>query len=639
MENRNIGKIKIFGRRQVLLAAIDICCLIFAYLFSMFCVPISSTATGVPFPILIRNFTVFAVCLLVSGAVFGVYNHVWRYASFTLYLRLIFANFIGGSVAFVIVWTRQISVGIWQSISLVAIATLIELFLRFLYQCKHQRKHLSKKEDYKYVVIVGAGTIGTMLARELLYNRNSKYKPYCFVDIDKRKIGNKIMNMSVLDGNDDKIIPIVKALPVSAVILAFSENKGSRIEKLYAKYSKTGLEIKVYDYPFGEGRTFSGGRRILRELRIEDLLFRSPVTLEKTELSEYYSGKTILVTGGGGSIGSELCRQIAVLAPKKLIILDIYENNAYDIQQELKMRYGDALDISVEIASVRDRARLEEVFEFYRPEIVFHAAAHKHVPLMESNPAEAVKNNCIGTKNAADLAEKYGVKKFILISTDKAVNPTNIMGASKRVCEMIVQCRRDSNTSFAAVRFGNVLGSNGSVVPLFKKQIEAGGPVTITDKRIIRYFMTISEACSLLLQTGLQAEKGELFVLDMGKPVKIIDLAENMIKLAGFTPYVDIDIKEIGLRPGEKLYEELLVKTEKTEISTHNMIFVEKDEPLSREEVDRRLDVLCEAVRKDTEENGFAEVREAFFYAVPSYKKPSEVNGVCGREKEWRTGE
>ena len=297
------------------------------------------------------------------------------------------------------------------------------------------------------------------------------------------------------------------------------------------------------------------------------------------------------------------------------------------------MRYGSSLDLSVEIASVRDRVRLEEIFEFYRPQIVFHAAAHKHVPLMEGNPAEAVKNNCMGTKNAADLAEKYGVEKFILISTDKAVNPTNIMGASKRVCEMIVQCRRDSSTSFAAVRFGNVLGSNGSVVPLFKKQIEAGGPVTITDKRIIRYFMTISEACSLLLQTGLQAEKGELFVLDMGKPVKIIDLAENMIKLAGFTPYVDIDIKEIGLRPGEKLYEELLVKTEKTEISTHNMIFVEKDEPLSREEVDRRLETLCTAVREDTEENGFAKVREAFFKVVPSYKKPCEVNGACETEK------
>ena len=621
MGNRETKKLKIFGSRRVLLAAIDICCLIFAYLFSMFCVPISSTATGVPFPILLKNFTVFASCLLVSDSLFGVYNHVWRYASFTLYLRLIFANFIGGSVAFVIVWFGRISVGIWQSISLVAIATLVELFLRFIYQCKHQRKHLSKKEDYKYVVIVGAGTIGTMLARELLYNRNSKYKPYCFVDIDKRKIGNKVMNMSVLDGNDDKIISVIKSLPVSAVILAFSENKGSRIEKLYAKYSRTGLEIKVYDYPFGEGKTSAGGRRILRELRIEDLLFRSPVVLEKDALSEYYSGKTILVTGGGGSIGSELCRQIASLSPKKLVILDIYENNAYDIQQELKMRYGSSLDLSVEIASVRDRVRLEEIFEFYRPQIVFHAADHKHVPLMEGNPAEAVKNNCMGTKNAADLAEKYGVEKFILISTDKAVNPTNIMGASKRVCEMIVQCRRDSSTSFAAVRFGNVLGSNGSVVPLFKKQIEAGGPVTVTDPDIIRYFMTIPEAVTLVLQAGVSAKGGEIFVLDMGKPMKILDLAENLIRLSGLVPYKDINIEFIGLRPGEKLYEEMLMDEEGIKETENELIYIGHPIEFDEEKFFASLDRLQKAMYDDG-----ADIRAIVSDIVPTYHCKKDIN-------------
>lgn len=629
---KSIGKIKIFGKRQALLACIDVGCLAFAYVFSRVFVPFSSTSVDIPADKFVLNFAVFAVAILASDFVFGIYSHVWRYASFSLYMRLIFANTFGGAVAFVIVWSLKLSVGIWQSISLVAISTLCELFLRLVYQLRHQKKHLAKQKDYKYVVIVGAGTIGTMLARELLYNKNSKYRPYCFVDIDKRKIGSRIMNLKVLNGNDENIIPIVKAMPVSAVILAFSENHGSRIEKLYAKYSETGFDIKVYDYPFGESKAASGGRRVLRELHIEDLLFRSPIKLENDKLSEYYSGKTILVTGGGGSIGSELCRQIAAKSPKKLIILDIYENNAYDIQQELKIRYGSALDVSVEIASVRDRERLESVFAFYRPQMVFHAAAHKHVPLMEHNPAEAVKNNCVGTANAADLAEKYGVEKFILISTDKAVNPTNVMGASKRMCEMIVQCRKDSSTSFAAVRFGNVLGSNGSVVPLFKKQIEAGGPVTITDKRIIRYFMTISEACGLLLQTGLQAERGELFVLDMGNPVKILDLAENMIRLAGFVPYRDIDIKEIGLRPGEKLYEELLVKTENTQISTHDMIFVEKDEPLSREEVARRLEILRSAVETSDDSDGFAAVRKAFFETVPSYRTPSEVNGG----EEWR---
>ena len=374
----------------------------------------------------------------------------------------------------------------------------------------------------------------------------------------------------------------------------------------------------------------------IRDVNIEDLLFRETVKLDFDETRRSYAGKTVLVTGGGGSIGSELCRQIASCSPKKLVILDIYENNAYDIQQELIRNYKDKLDLSVEIGSVRDRICLEYIFAKYRPDVVFHAAAHKHVPLMENSPCEAIKNNVFGTYNTADMAEKYGVSKFILISTDKAVNPTNIMGASKRLCEMIVQCRHDSNTNFAAVRFGNVLGSNGSVIPLFRRQIESGGPVTITDKRIIRYFMTIPEASQLVMEAGAMAEKGELFVLDMGKPVKIYDLAINMIKLSGLEPDVDIEVKEIGLRPGEKLYEELLIKSETLDKTKNDMIFVEKDASLSREDVEDKLSVLRNALDEYKQSHDKLTVKNAMKQTVPRFKDPEEINKNSENSEEMK---
>ncbi|MBR5818277.1 MAG: polysaccharide biosynthesis protein, partial [Clostridia bacterium] len=350
----------------------------------------------------------------------------------------------------------------------------------------------------------------------------------------------------------------------------------------------------------------------------------------------FYKDKTVLVTGGGGSIGSEIARLVAKCQPKKLIIVDIYENNAYDIQQELRRTWGDSLSLEVEIASVRDRARLDAIFAYYRPDVVFHAAAHKHVPLMEHSNCEAVKNNVLGTYNTADMAEKYGVKKFILISTDKAVNPTNVMGASKRMCEMVVQSRNNSDTVFAAVRFGNVLGSNGSVIPLFKRQIENGGPVTVTDKRIIRYFMTIPEASGLVMQAGAMARCGELFVLDMGKPVKIIDLATNMIKLSGYNPYIDIDIVETGLRPGEKLYEELLIKTEKLDKTENNLIFIERDTPLSREEVDRKIARLTDAVKRCESEIGAPYITEVMKEEIPTFRSPEEINKSASESDEMK---
>jgi FlaA1/EpsC-like NDP-sugar epimerase len=363
-------------------------------------------------------------------------------------------------------------------------------------------------------------------------------------------------------------------------------------------------------------------RRGIAEIKAEELLFRKPLDINGEAELGFYRGRTVLVTGGGGSIGSELCRCIAMCKPKRLIILDYYENNAYEIQQELLREYAGELELDVEIASVRDTSRMEAVFAFYRPEIVFHAAAHKHVPLMEHNACEAVKNNVFGTVCTADMAEKYGAEKFVLVSTDKAVNPTNIMGASKRVCEMAVLCRSDSKTAFSAVRLGNVLGSNGSVIPLFKRQIAAGGPVTVTDKRVIRYFMTVTEAARLIIQAGAMANRGELFVLDMGKPVKIYDLAVNMIRLSGLRPGRDIEIKEIGLRPGEKLYEELLLKPEGLEKTANDMIFIEKDEEQTRAQVEEKLALLSEAVREDEGKLCGRAVREALKRAVPTFREP-----------------
>lgn len=379
------------------------------------------------------------------------------------------------------------------------------------------------------------------------------------------------------------------------------------------------------------------GRRLAAgEIKAEQLLCRKPLEINGWRDNDFYRGKTVLVTGGGGSIGSELCRRVAECAPKKLIILDCCENGAYDVQQELCAAYGGVLDLAVEIASVRDTARLEAVFAFYRPDVVFHAAAHKHVPLMEHSACEAVKNNVFGTVNAADMAEKYGAEKFVLVSTDKAVNPTNIMGASKRVCEMAVLCRKDAGTAFCAVRLGNVLGSNGSVIPLFKRQIAAGGPVTVTDFRVVRYFMTVTEAARLIMSAGAMAGRGELFVLDMGAPVRIYDLAVNMIKLSGLRPGKDIEIKETGLRPGEKLYEELLVKPNGLLKTENDMIFIERDEPATRTEIAEKLALLRAAAEEDEKTIGGIAVRKALKAAVPTFREPDEINLAAEKTVEMR---
>jgi len=612
------------NRRKWLLAIVDTGCFVFSYALVLSIIFLSNSVEEEL--AYLNNAILFYFVLMLSRCVFKVYANIWRYASAQTYLMTVISDAVGGFIALMLSYVWKIPVGGWRSISVVTLFCLATLSTRFTYQWLYQHLKQTSREGHKIgVAIVGAGQIGALLANELMYNINSHYKPVCFIDRDPAKIGSRVSGLTVYDENDN-IVDLIHSLPVQEIILALPKNDGDETARLLRFYSRTGCKVKVYDFPLQNNSKKTDGKRSLREIHIEDLLFRDSLQINNEESRSFYTGKTVLVTGGGGSIGSELCRQIAKCTPRRLIIVDIYENNAYDIQQELIRTYGDALDLCVEIASVRDRERLNSIFAHYRPEIVFHAAAHKHVPLMEHSACESIKNNVLGTYNTADMAEKYGVRKFILISTDKAVNPTNIMGASKRMCEMVIQCRSDSETSFAAVRFGNVLGSNGSVIPLFRRQIAAGGPVTITDKRIIRYFMTIPEASQLVMQAGAMAKSGELFVLDMGKPVKIWDLAENMIRLSGLTPHKDIEIKEIGLRPGEKLYEELLIKTEELDKTDNEMIFVERDTPLSREEVERRLAILREAVEFAKDEIGSDKIAKAMKAVVPTYVDPEAVN-------------
>ena len=578
--------------------------------------------------------------VILARLLFGVYNSVWRYTRTLSYLKLICADIIGMTVSAIIVSFTDIFTGLEIFLIISPINCILTLASRYSYRLFYKHLHKVPTEENKRinVAIIGAGQLGAFLANELLCNHQSTYRPLFFVDRDAQKIGNNVVGLKVY-AEDEHIFDLLKSNHVTELFVAVANLDNEEATRLFEFYSRAKCKLKIYDIPvkdFNKDEDAEDKPKVIRDFQIEDLLFRKPMRINNAATRSYYSGKTILVTGGGGSIGSELCRQIAKCSPKKLIILDIYENNAYDIQQELIRKHGNKLDLVVEIASVRDRDRLDAIFAAYRPEIVFHAAAHKHVPLMEHSGCEAIKNNVMGTFNTADMAEKYGVEKFILISTDKAVNPTNIMGASKRMCEMVIQCRTDSKTLFMAVRFGNVLGSNGSVIPLFREQIKQGGPVTITDKRIIRYFMTIPEASQLVMQAGFMAKDGELFVLDMGKPVKIYDLAYNMIKLSGFNPDEDIKIKEIGLRPGEKLYEELLIKTEHLEKTDNKKIFIERDTPLTREEVCDKLKLLLDALEASKKEVASPIIKEAMKKAVPTFVDPERVNKHAERSEEMK---
>ncbi len=590
------------------------------------------------------NMAFMTAISFICRSIFKIYNNVWRYTNTRAYFMMCVSDGIATliTIFMLIAWdifTDGMVVGMWPVITISAVYLLISLVIRFAYRLLY--KYYNKVEAEKNtttpktpIAIIGAGQLGAYLANELSNSPKSRYTPKCFIDIDSAKIKKTIANLPVISADDSE--KAMEYYGFSDVVIAITGMDSKKYKSIWEFYDGLGCKVKVYDTPVPDTTSTEpeSKARVIRDFSIEDLLFRKPLSINNQSEFDYYKDKTILVTGGGGSIGSELCRQLAKCSLKKLIILDIYENNAYDIQQELTRKYGEALDLAVEIGSVRDVDRLNCIFKNYKPDIVFHAAAHKHVPLMEQSGCEAIKNNVLGTYNTANMAEKYGVKKFILISTDKAVNPTNIMGASKRLCEMVIQCRTDSATSFAAVRFGNVLGSNGSVIPLFKRQIMEGGPVTITDKRIIRYFMTIPEASQLVIQAGAKAKKGELFVLDMGQPVKIYDLAVNMIKLMGFTPGEDMEICEVGLRPGEKLYEELLMKDEHLEKTDSDMIFIEKDTPLAREEMEEKIALLREAVELAKDEVRSAKIRDVIRKTVPTFVDPEIVNKSAEQSEE-----
>ena len=467
------------------------------------------------------------------------------------------------------------------------------------------------KKGKKRVMIVGAGDAGATLIRQIVSNESDLYNPVCIVDDSPDLQGQTVYNVQVV-GETKQIEELAKKYQIDEIFIATPSADRRTQRRIIERCQKSGCFVKILPELFRWSDTISVSN--LRRVEIQDLLGRDQINVDIDEIIGYIQDKVVMVTGGGGSIGSELCRQIASHSPKRLIILDIYENNAYDIEQELKRNFPE-LNLLTLIASIRDANKIRDVFKKYRPQIVFNAAAHKHVPLMETSPNEAVKNNVFGTLNVARAADEFRVETFVQISTDKAVNPTNIMGATKRICEMIVQTiGKYSKTRFVAVRFGNVLGSNGSVIPLFEKQIANGGPVTVTHKDIIRYFMTISEAVSLVLQAGAYAKGGQIFVLDMGEPVKIYDLAYNLIKLSGFEPNVDIEIKCTGLRPGEKLFEERLMAEEGLQKTPNGLISIAKPIPLNEDELWKLLDKLYEAAYKETDK-----MKEWVKKLVPTY--------------------
>ena len=597
-----------------------------------------------------------AVCIFLMRGLWKVYRQVWRYGGIQSYIRLLVADgcaFLLFYLAEQILPVRHISFARVLCISCLSLlaSLTIRMVYRYAYKCCSKATGLGRvlnvfvkvlagnrieldtneQTNKIRVAIVGAGKVGVSLAEELLDNRTSAYVPKCFVDTDPEKTGRQLQGIPVISENE-VAHEVLEHYGIQEIIIALPQLSSEEKKALYEKYKPFGCKLKVYDYPTMQqaGDT----KRHLREFDAEELLFRKPIVVTDEKTGAYYRNKVVLITGGGGSIGSELCRQVAKMSPKKLVLLDVYENGVYDVQQELKIAYKKDLDVCVEILSVCNRPALERVFDMYRPQIVIHAAAHKHVPLMEHNCCEAIENNVFGTLNVVELAEKYRAQRFMMVSTDKAVNPTNVMGATKRMCEMIVQSHSKTSdyTTFSATRFGNVLGSAGSVIPLFKRQILNGGPITVTDKRIIRYFMTIPEASQLVLQSGAMAKNGELFVLDMGKPVKILDLAENMVRLSGYEPYRDIDIVETGLRPGEKLYEELLVNTEELDKTENSLIFIERDEPIGEHELSEKLSGLRRAYLSGDDD----ECREALHRAVPTFHRPEEVNAVAEKAKEMK---
>ena len=561
-------------------------------------------------------------CLFTFVVFYGLrlYHSIWSYFSLEEAIRLIEAYLILSPLFVLSSWILHMRMPFTFYVFGTLTALFLHVCIRFSYRVVRrfvQRTESIKKIDSEQthnVMILGAGNSGSVLIKELKNYPDSKQVPVCIIDDNPAKWGRSLYGVPIVGGKDD-IITKAAEYDVDTIIYAIPSVSGI-VKKEYLDIAKeTGCKLRTIP---GIDQLANGQVSVsqIKEVELVDLLGRDPITVDNCEVFEMIKGKTILVTGGGGSIGSELCRQIASHDPKQLIIFDIYENNAYEIQQELFRKYKYKLDLVTLIGSVRNTHRINSIMQKYKPDIVFHAAAHKHVPLMEDSPNEAIKNNVMGTYKTAKAAAEAGVKKFVLISTDKAVNPTNIMGATKRICEMIIQSmeRQYPDTTFVAVRFGNVLGSNGSVIPLFKKQIAEGGPVTVTDKNITRFFMTIPEAVSLVLQASYYAWGGEIFVLDMGEPVKIDDMARNLIKLSGLRPDVDIKIEYTGLRPGEKLYEEKLMAEEGMKTTKNKLIFIGKPIEMDDEEFKKKLGRLDDDSQEDDEN-----IREYVKDIVPTY--------------------
>jgi len=527
-----------------------------------------------------------------------LYKSIWRFASYSELLRVSMATVICSAfhVLGITLFLGRMPISYYVIGAI--LQYLAVLGIRFSYRFVLLLRKVNNKKSLHRIMVIGAGAAGQMLIRDIHRSGEVDGTVVCIIDDNKNKWGRLIDNIPVVGGRES-ILEAVDKFAVDKIFLAIPSATVSQRRDILQICNETTCELKNLPgmYQLVTGQVSASA---MRKVSVEDLLGRDPIKVDLREVFSFINGKTVLVTGGGGSIGSELCRQIAGHSPKKLIIFDIYENNAYNIQLELRENFPE-LDLLVLIGSVRDSRRMFQIFKEYRPEIVYHAAAHKHVPLMEDSPNEAIKNNCLGTLNLVKLADKYLVDNFTLISTDKAVRPTNIMGASKRICEMIVQvyARKSEHTRYSAVRFGNVLGSNGSVIPLFLKQIEEGGPVTVTHKDIRRFFMTIPEAVSLVLQASLFAKGGEIFVLDMGEPVKIYELAENLIKMKGFRPHQDIEIEVVGLRPGEKLYEEVLMDEEGLNKTENNMIFVGQPIKMDDDEFLTSLDTLIRESEKN----------------------------------------
>ncbi len=557
--------------------------------------------------------TVVLIKLIVLYAM-RMYSSLWKYASIEEALQIVFASAIAttGFMGYVLIMQEKLprSIFVLSFIFDTLLFAAVRLSYRTLRVFK-ERRHYGVAE-VKNVMIVGAGQAGAAIIKELKSHTELKSRPVAIIDDDESKIG-QTMNGVPIVGSRYSIREFANRFNVNQIIIAIPSADKLTIREIVDEASKTHCDLKIVPgmYELIDGQVDVSA---LRNVQIADLLGRKEVELDTDAMRNYVTGKVIMVTGGAGSIGSELCRQIAKYSPKQLIVLDNYENTTYFLELELKHKYNDLNVLSV-IANIRDCKRIFDIVEMYKPAIIFHAAAHKHVPLMETSPYEAIKNNVFGTKNVIDAAEKFGTDRFVMISTDKAVNPTNVMGASKRIAEMIIQSKSDSTTTnFVAVRFGNVLGSNGSVIPIFKRQIEQGGPVTVTHRDIERYFMTIPEACKLVIQASSFAEHSEIFVLDMGEPIKIVSLAENLIRLSGYKPYIDIKIEFTGLRPGEKMFEELILNRDNSIKTENEKIFIERPEHFSSEYIDTMLSDLDAACRN----NG--DIKAVLKQYIPTFK-------------------